>query len=442
MNARPLVIAVLLSTLSAAIRADTVADQTAAFNAQAARDAAEAAAIKAASDLAKAKAAMPDVNAAVKKDQYDAATALATSKVQSQTAELAALKTAFGEPPKVGTDGTIAISDSTTGMLLQTKSGSLQATWLLAEKLCGTLKAAEVTDAIVAPADLDTKLQNSRLVLREFNALVEKIQTPENRDAVGLGGVAPQVAPAAILGAVSLLQYGAGALESVAKLFRSDYSVAVADTKRDAWLEIFAASKCPKQIPRVQIEAAMRAVSQDAIFSKVNSLAEFADAASAQKVRLKNSIDQTTARIDELKKKKEPSSVAEGQLGAFVKSMAAVAALDPVAIRVKAVLDLVSAKPEVFLEALTWSTFVEQGLDKMPRVTAVLTTQDGQVTKTNWLFGKSVYGRSGGELIYRVTLPDGRIKVAGYLTATASTGKYDFNATGTEILEDKSQIVK
>lgn len=112
--------------------------------------------------------------------------------------------------------------------------------------------------------------------------------------------------------------------------------------------------------------------------------------------------------------------------------------------RVQSLLSTVSSSPNVFLDTVTWYAFGDQKntlqIQSRPRVIVVLTTQDGQVTKSFWLTGKTVYGQSAGELIYRIQNAGGTVAAAGYMTSTASTGKIKFGGSDTHAV-DASHIV-
>jgi len=424
-------------------------DEKALLEAQAARDTAAALALKAANDLAKAKAATADIASEIQKSQHDTAAALTKAQIAAQNAQLDALKTTFGAPPTVGSDGNITITDASTGTLLQVKAGSLQVTWLLAEQLCKSLAASGVRQAFIAPAELDTKIQSARMVLREYYALVEKVKDNANKKLVGLDGVQAQAAPAAILGAVSLLQYGAGALQTISRLFRSDYAVGLSsDATRAAWLEYFMVAQCPDQIPQAQIEAAVKRQSIDGVLSELNGLMDFYNAATSKKAAIQKQIDLLTARITTLKADKQDTSALQGQLDIQQRSMLEIIPLDAWLPRIQALITTVSTTPGTFLEALTWYAFGDDKnplkINERPRLTTVLTTQDGQITKTFWLTGKRVYGRSAGELIYRVVNPDGTVVKVGYLTALSSTGEIDFDSQGTNVTSEtqRSRITR
>jgi hypothetical protein len=90
----------------------------------------------------------------------------------------------------------------------------------------------------------------------------------------------------------------------------------------------------------------------------------------------------------------------------------------------KTLLASVAATPDAFIDAVAWDHFAVEYKNK-PRITVAFTTQDGQVTRTHWLTGKHIYGRSSGELVYRV-VSDKNVLLAGYLLATNSDGELNF----------------
>ncbi|MFC4311669.1 hypothetical protein ACFPN2_21455 [Steroidobacter flavus] len=410
------------------------ADAQAVLAAQTAKDTAEAGAINAASALSKARASAANVADEIRKSEYEQDAAVTKAKVGAQTAQLEALKAVFGNVPTIGTDGNVTITDATTGVLLQTKAGSLEATWNFATALCAALKTAKIENAFIAPVDLDTKIQSARLVLREFNGLSEKVRDPTNRELVGLAGAQAQLAPAAILGAVSMLEYGAGALQSVAKLFRSDYAVALStDASRAAWLEYFMVAECPEQVPRAQIEAVVRNQSIDGVLNSLNQLQEFYNAAANAKSATQSGITRIEARLTDLKAKKQDTAVLDEQLERQRHRLESIAALDAWLPRVQSLLNTVASAPGAFLDAHTWYAFGDEKnalkLSSKPRITLVMTTQDGQITKTHWLTGKKLYAKSAGEVIYRTQNAEGQVLAVGYLTSHASSGKINLKAT-------------
>lgn len=436
-RAKQVIITLLLCSTPAIVWADTASDiqalkdAKALLDAQAAKDTAEATAIKAAGDLAKAKATAANVATEVQKNQLDAAAALTKSQVGAETAQIDSLKSTFGPPPTIGGDGNITISDAGSGMLLQIKAGSLKATCLLAENFCTALQKAEIKDAFFAPSDLDTKIQSARMVLREFNALSKKVSEPKNKALVGLDGAQAQFGPAAALGAISLLQYGAGAMQTIAKLFKSDYTVGLtSDAARAAWLEYFMAAKCPNIVPYVQLEAAVRNQSIDTVLVQLNEMLDFYNAATITKSTTQKRIELLTAKITSLKAEKKDTKIFQEQLDEQLKKMELLVTLDVWLPRIQALITSVSTNPGPFLDALTWNAFGDDTnqlkISARPRLTVILTTQDGQIIKSFWLTGKDVYGHSAGELIYRVLNPDGKVLATGYLTTTISTGNVLF----------------
>ena len=412
-----------------------------ALDAKAARDAAEAAATKAAADLLKAKAAAGNVEADISKSRLEAEAALATAKVAAQAAEIVALKAVFGAAPSIGTDGNVSISDSTAGMLLESKSGSLKATGALALKLCEVLAEAGIKGAFIAPVDLERKALASKFVLREYRNLLEVTKDGSAASILLKGDVTSQISAAGVLSAVSLLQYGAGALQTIAKMFKSDYAVAVTDGKREVWLEYFMAAHCSEQLPFTNVEGAVRARGFDSDMEALNKLADFGERAAAHRTFLKQRLDDAAQAVaKKVAAGQSPTTGESGVLTNAKENYGSTSALDRLAVRIKALVDVVTTKTDVFIDALVWDAFATAEYKGKPRLSIVFTTQDGQVTKSNWLFGKSVYGRSSGEVIYRVSGVDGKIKLAGYLVATNADGKIDFSANMTPIATGRTYL--
>lgn len=410
-------------------------DEKALLDAQTARDTAKATAIRAAADVAKAQAASTAKDNSIATAEYTSDAALTSAQVTAQTAELAALKTAFGTVPSIGTEGNVTISDSTGGMLLEAKSGSLRVTWELAIKFCAALP--EVKGAFFAPIDLDSKILAGKFVLKEFNDI--KARVAAAKTAVD-GAATVQSAAVGLLSAVSLLEYGAGALQSVARLFRSDYSVALADGKRELWLEYFIAAQCPSVLPKANIESVIRGAGFDEAIASLNEIAAFADKVSRNKSAAKELLDRANQDLIDYRTK-NPNTTSNALVNDQTNKQTAFNSwlqYDSLVARIKPLLDFVSSKQDAFIDSLVWTKFDESPYKTQKRIVTVFTTQDGQVTKTSWLFGKSVYGRSSGELIYRVTDSAGNVFRSGYLVATNSNGKFDFSANAPPVAEGNS----
>lgn len=416
------------SDLAKAQAAATDAD-TNALAAKAARDKAETDAVTAAKALADAKALANRQDSADQKSLLDADAALTASRIKAQVAEFSALKDTFGNAPSIGTDGNVAITDSTTGMLLESKSGSLKATATLASQFCTVLKEHDIKDAFIAPADLDRRIVASSLVLRDFKELSRFANNLANKGKVGLGAE-EHIAVSGLLSAVSMLQYGAGAIQTIAKMFRSDYAISLADGRRETWLEYFMAASCHEQVPRADVETAVRAQGIDEEMKQLNEIAKFVDAHTTQKALQTAKLEKATSDAKAAKEKdsKADTSIFDADAKSAKAALDSLATLDGPVGRMKTLLEGVTSKPDAFVDAVSWSHFAEKYKDKL-RITVAFTTQDGQVTRTHWLTGKHVYGRSSGELVYRVVDKDGAVKVAGYLVATNSDGELDFEAS-------------
>ena len=202
-------------------------------------------------------------------------------------------------------------------------------------------------------------------------------------------------------------------------------------------------AKCPKQIPKAQLEAVARNQSIDTVIGQLNEMLEFYNAAVTMKAGIQKQIDQTTAKINSLKADKQPTAIFDDQLKSFNDRMATIAPLDVWLPRIQTLITSVSSTPGAFLDALTWNAFGDANnplhLSTKSRLTTMLTTQDGQITETFWLTGKKMYGRSAGELVYRVMGADGSVVTVGFLTGMSSTGIVNFKEKADASIADISR---
>jgi hypothetical protein len=386
-----------------------------------AQDVAQVAALTAATELAKAKAAVENAGNTAAKAQYESQTSLAAAKVNADFAELAAMKASLGAPPSVGTEG-LAFADGNANTLQQIKSGSLDISWRLARELCGKINSP----AFFAPEDLETKIQASQLFLRDFDTLAAKVVDPANVELVK-GDVTASSAGAAILGAATIVQYGAAALQGVVKLFRSDYTVGMSETKRDAWFEYFVARQCPKVVALARPDLVIRGGGQKEELTQLGQIAEFIDNAANKKTLISLRIAELNLEIAKKDAEKKPHSELDEQLDSQKNNLKTINTLDVWLPRAQALLTLVGTKPELFQEAFVWRKFGMKPYSDMTRIHFSLRTQDAQIVKTNWLLGKRVYGKSAGELVFRISSADGKLLDSGFFLADSSTGKLNFD---------------
>lgn len=401
-------------------------DQTALITAQQQLDKANLDAISTQNDLKKAKAEAEKLDAQIATDNISAQNDLDKAKLASQTATLAAAKTAFGDAPTIGKDGNIQISDSTSGQLLVVKAGSLNVTASLAKEVCRRLQDAGITSAAIVPADLNTKLQAGALEVDEFHDVVKNIS-----DASG-AGVHAQVAPLAILSALSLARYGADSVAQLARLMRSDLNVGLSQTSREGSLAALVSAQCPSVVPRVNIEDAARSLALTVMRKGIQSMATFAANYEPTKKALTDQLAATKVQMARQTKRNANADVSRLQqnLTDQQKKLDEWLGYQPLVARIDALTKSIAAKPQEYLDALTWSQFSPPGeLSTWTRLTLVLTTQDAQIIKDNFFLGKRLYGVSSGELIYSAVDRDGRVLATGFVTASDAIGKINIETS-------------
>ncbi|WP_175714913.1 hypothetical protein [Burkholderia ambifaria] len=401
-------------------------DQTNLITAQQQLDKANLDAISTQNDLKKAKAETEKLDAQIATDNISAQNDLDKAKLASRTATLAAAKTAFGDAPTIGKDGNIQISDSTSGQLLVVKAGSLNVTASLAKEVCRRLQDAGITSAAIVPVDLNTKLQAGALEVDEFQDVVKSIN-----DASG-AGVQAQFAPLAILSALSLARYGADSVAQLARLMRSDLNVGLSQTSREGSLAALVSAQCPGTVPRVNIEDAARSLALTVMRKGIQSMATFAASYEPRKKALTDQLAATKAQMAHRTKRNSNTDVSRLQQ-TFTdqqKDLNEWLGYQPLVARIDALTKSIAAKPQEYLDALTWGQFSPPGeLSTWTRLTLILTTQDAQIIKDNFLLGKRLYGVSSGELIYSAVDRDGRVLATGFVTASDAIGKINIEAS-------------
>jgi hypothetical protein len=401
-------------------------DQTALMTAQQQLDKANLDAINTQNDLKKAKAETEKLDAQIATDNITARNDLEKAKLASQTATLTAAKTAFGDAPTIGKDGNIQISDATSGQLLVVKGGSLNVTASLAKEVCRRLQDAGITTAAIVPADLNVKLQAGALEVDEFQDVIKNIA-----DASATGALA-QVAPLAILSALSLARYGADSVAQLTRLMRSDLNVGLSQTSREGSLAALVSAQCPGAVPRVDIENAARAMALDVMRKGIRAMTEFAANYEPKKKVLADQLANTKAQMARQTKRNANADVSRLQmdLTAQQKNLNDWVGYQPLVARIDALTKSIATKPQEYLDALTWSQFAPPGqLSTWTRLTLILTTQDAQIIKDNFFLGKRLYGVSSGELIYNAVDRDGKILATGFITASDAIGKINIEAS-------------
>jgi len=358
-------------------------------------------------------------------------TARATAELTAIKAETAleaarytALKDVFGQVPTVGVEGTISITDATTGQLLRNKAGSLLVAKSIAIQLCAELKEAKVDDVFIAPTDLDVKMQGSQLVVSELDFLHGEVSK------------SPALAGAtSALAGLSVAKYGIDGVVSILKLFRSNYEVGLSTTDRSAWLAYFVSATCPKILPVVNTDFVTRTKSVSDAIDKLNTIVKYADdydrlsTAATEKIALEEKVLATERAKEKKEQDARKIKVSEDEVESQRKSLKDQSANKGLVTRIKALNQFVSSKPAEFLDAVMWNQYRLAPYDKKPRLILSLATQDSQLVKSNYFLGKRIFGQSAGEVMYRVMDVDGKTKAAGFITASETLGKVNFDAS-------------
>lgn len=224
-----------------------------------------------------------------------------SAELDEDLTDLKKLKDLFGEAPKVGREGSITVTESSANQLLATRAGSIAATQDVAARMCASMKG-KVAGAFFAPADLDAKVQRTRIFLGEIDGVWNLAQNKRSElDGIQMASVT------AIVGALTAARYLVGGLDELSKVFRGDYAAVVASTTRSTLLESLVAGACPNELTTVGIESVLRLRVDTGIRDKLDYIVNFVIDHEARSIevaqRLANVkllIAEVTARKSEL----------------------------------------------------------------------------------------------------------------------------------------------
>ncbi|MBH3341603.1 hypothetical protein I5L51_21050 [Pseudomonas mendocina] len=408
---------------------NSLQDETNKFNAQTARDKAEAEAIAAAGALAKAKSERARLDQVIEAEDIASDLALAKAKASLEAEKYINYKEVFGDAPNVGKTGDIQISDTTTGQLLQIKSGSLKVTEKLARDLCSRLEQAGVVKAFIAPDGLELKIQASQLYINEIKLLSRQVDA--EREFIE-GELTAQITGMEIVAGLTIARYGLDAAVQLLRLLRTDISAGLSSTDRERLLIDFTSAICPEQLPIAEIEKSVRVGKIDDTLEQINELILFSDRVDALTAALTSEIAILKQRLGDTKDTEKPNlaDIESLKEQIYIKeaALSKVSMLSPLVLRIKSIGQAISSKPQEFLDAVTWYAFSQEDLASSPRLLISLTTQDAQIVKDNYFLGKRIYGLSSGELIYTVKSPDGFVITTGYVVSTDTQGKINLDS--------------
>lgn len=345
------------------------------------------------------------------------------------------LKETFGDPPKIGLEGTVTLTEGGTTQLLATRAGSAQASFELADLVCKALSRAKVTGAYIAPQGFDEKLMKSALLQAEVDGLVNHIATYKSQ----LGGI--QAASAAgIVAGLNIARYLVGGAQELSKAIRPNYAYAVSSSSSRAnLLEKSIAANCPGAVANVDLETSMRLHSNTGAFStQVDKLIAFLDEYDGKSSVLTAGIAETNAKLTLERAKPEKdrdASVIEEQetrLKTQKGELGKLQLIEPASKRVKSYLDSLKSRDAQILEALTWANFTEWK-DK-PRLQLTVSSQDVQVTKTSAWTAQKISSASHIEVLYSVVNSKGLVLVSGAATKSIVSPVLDMKTVGSSAL--------
>lgn len=362
-----------------------------------------------------------------------ASNAVSTSEIGNDLLLATKLKEAFGDAPRIGKEGAIAVTEGGTPQLLAARAGSAWAAMQTAKTICADLKAAGVTEAYIAPAGFDEKVMRSRLFLAEVESLrkyADRVQP--------LLGDAQAASAAAAIGALNVGRYLIGGVQELSKTLRSDYGYAIAaNTSRASLIEKSIAATCPEQLANTELETSLRLASgTSGLSDSLDALIRFADQYDGKAAALASQLAEAKEKLtaEKAKSREERSArvieQTEGNVKGFQNEVRQLQGVEPAAKRVKAFLESLKTRDAQVLEALTWANFESKWKDK-PRLHLIVSAQDVQITKTSAWSRQKLLSAAHVETLFHVIDKDGNVVVSGARMQSASTPELDLTKAGT-----------
>lgn len=346
-----------------------------------------------------------------------ASSALSAAEIGQDLQLFAKLKEAFGEPPKIGQEGSIAVSEAGAAQLLAARAGSAQAALELARVICASLGKAKVSGAYVAPAGFDEKYFKSRMLQDEADGMRASIRSARDK----LAGIEVASATAVVAG-LNVARFLVGGAQELSKAVRSNYGYAVSNnTSRATLLETSVASTCPQAVANVNLETSLRLGAISGEFAKaIQELAAFSDDFDGKNAVVTAQLAEATKWLDaELAKpEKERNQGTINELKLKVENLrflqSELQAVEPVSKRAKGYLESLKGRSAEVIEAMAWANFAPWA--GKPRLQLTVSAQDVQVTKTSAWTTQKLSGASHLEAIYHVVDAAGKVLVSGAAT--------------------------
>lgn len=346
-----------------------------------------------------------------------ASSAVSAADIGQDLQVFAKLKEAFGEPPKIGQEGSVAVTDAGAAQLLAARAGSTRAALDLARVICASLGRAKVSGAYVAPAGFEEKYFKSRMLQDEVNGMRASIRPAKDKlTGIEVASVATMVA------GLNVARFLIGGAQELSKAVRSNYSYALSNnSSRAALLEKSIASACPKSVANVDLEVSLRLKGPSGEFATaIQEVADFADEFDGKNAVITGQLAYETKRLDAERAKPEQDrhTGTISELTTKVENLRSrqseLQSLEPVSKRAKAYLESLKGRSTEVIEALAWANFASWA-DK-PRLQLTVSAQDVQVTKTSAWTAQKLSGASHVEATYHVVDAAGNVLVSGAAT--------------------------
>jgi hypothetical protein len=373
----------------------------------------------------KSQQAANSVATALQTASITAANELNAAQLKQDLALPAAYKEA-GLAAATGREGSINFS-STDKTLLALQKDSLAVTGALADAVCKDVKARLPADPaqkfFLAPANYEALVQKSLPDVIRYGTLVRAAKDANKifANRVKLEGAA------AVGGAILTAQYVAGGIQSLAKLFKTDYNLSYTSANRQVLFEQALALQCSARIVP-NVEAKLRQNASEILYDGLNEMAKLMqnyDRANDQITLLKTELAAEETKWT-AKKPTTRSGKAEQakQLAALQARMKANADNEKQLVAFKATATEIRA----FLAALGTSTVIDSlvwgqpylqkiggvpvaapnlDVDRLIRLSYSLNVQDAAIKLTSSFRSERVRSFATAEVIYTLTAANG-----------------------------------
>jgi hypothetical protein len=396
---------------------------------------------------AKSQQAATEASVATQTASLNAAANLKQAQYTHDLAFSSALK-GSGLSAAVGKDGTITIAASDKTLLAFQKD-SLEAIDTLSSNVCMQLTSklpknpANPTKAFIAPANYETIVQKS---------VVDIIQLTQLHGAA-LSGMSEfknaqlSVAGVAIAGAIVSAEYLAGGVQTLTKLFRTDYNLAFTPTNRQGLFEQSLNMSC-SGVFESNVEAKLRLNAAKILYTWIPDMARFSqmyDMFSEQVSQRKAAVTQQKTEVTALKPKDTKGINARAEslrtIGDSLKALSeqeqVLAKYKLIASSIKTYLGTINSGS--VLDSLVWgqpflyqygglpAEIPEIRLDKMYRFTYALNVEDASVKSAASFSSDKLRHFATAEIYYSLLSEKGDPITIGAIAHSTNPEEFEAN---------------